>query len=224
MTDQPFTLFSPYADRFRVELLDRSGDAHDDALIAATLGCDNIASLRQVHGNQIIAVHEPTHREEQADGLITDTPNLTLTIRASDCQTFVAYDPELHVTGLLHAGWRGLVAKAIPAFIGALRTELGADPSRLLIAAGPSLCRQCAEFTDPVTELTGINPQFFQGRNADLRAVAEDQLFATGVKPEHFERHPDCTKCDNDRWLSYRGRDREAVAGGAGNVVACTLL
>lgn len=224
MIHHPFRLFSPYADRLSVQLLDRSDDTQSDQTIARQLGVDDSASLDQVHGNHVVLIREPTHRTIQADGLITDVRTLTLTIRAADCQMFVAYDPERNVAGLLHAGWRGLVAKAIPAFIETLQRELGAEPSRLLLGAGPSLCLQCAEFTDPALELTGIHPRFFHGRHADLRAIADDQLTQSGVVPQNMERHADCTKCHNDRWLSYRGTDREAVKAGRTNVLACTLL
>lgn len=96
-----------------VSFLTKEDNIHTDADIAARTGAHEIASLWQVHGNRTIIVREPTERKEQADGLITDKPDLLLTIRAADCQQILVYAPEQRVVGLLHVGWRGLLSSPI---------------------------------------------------------------------------------------------------------------
>jgi polyphenol oxidase len=183
----------------------------------------NFVSLNQVHGNNIVIVRSPSNRDHATDAALTDAENLWLTIRIADCQAFVIYAPDLHVIGVLHAGWKGLVNEIIPAFFETMQREWQIDPSTVLVGAAPSLCTNCAEFTDPQTELTGINPTFFSGRHADLRAIADDQLIRCGVKAENIERHPDCTKCNPDLYWTYRGGDKDAVKNGSTNMLTCRL-
>lgn len=222
MIEHPFALLRPYEDRVDVTLLTREDNVFDDAATMEALHADYLASAKQVHGNRTIIVDDETIGEEEADGMITDTENLTLMMRSADCQTFAAYSPSMHVAGVLHVGWRSLLNDAIPAFLSTMSRAFRTAPSGLLIVAGPSLCTKCAEFTDPSTELKGIDPKFFDGRHVNLRGIAEDQLFALGIKPAHFERHPGCPKCEPHVYWSYRA-DKEPVLEGARNVLAIRL-
>jgi YfiH family protein len=220
----PFRIFAPYQDRLNVAFFEKADDIHSDNQLAETLGTDRIVSLRQVHGNRIVIVGAPMLRTEEADGMWTKEKDLTLTIRVADCQSFIAYAPDAHIVGLLHSGWRGLVKGSIPAFIKTLTESFDVDPSKVLIGAGPSLCTKCAEFTDPKTELAGIDEKFFHGRNADLQAIADQQFIDAGVQKKNIERMTGCTKCDHETLWSYRGGDRDAVRNGYENVLTCSLL
>jgi polyphenol oxidase len=214
MITHPFHIFEPYQDHLAIHLCTKADELLNE---------DGLVSLKQIHGNNVVIARSPSQREKEADGVLTDQPDLTLTIRIADCQAFVVYAPRQHMIGLLHAGWKGLVSGIIPSFFQTMNDKWNVDPATVLIGAAPSLCTNCAEFTDPVTELVGINPRFFDGRNADLRAIADDQLMKCGVKAEYLERSPDCTKCNPDTYWTYRGGDREAVTKGSTNVLTCCL-
>lgn len=220
---EPFALFRPYADRVRLRLYDRS---------------DGIATredLRILEGHPIVDAEQPhkavtmivregsSDRVPGADGLATDVPGISLITRGADCQMFAMYDPVHHCGGVLHAGWRGLLAGAIPAFIDTLNHEWGTHPSDLIVGAGPSLCFDCGEFTNPTAELPGINPKFFRARLADLCGIALEQLRTAGVRPNNVERHADCTRCDNERWWSLRGGHKEYLRAGHQNALAFVL-
>lgn len=224
MIEQPFAVFTPHAARIRVALLTKTDAVATDADIGATLKASNIASLHQVHGGACVIVREPTQRTLQADAFATDTPGLTLTIRAADCQIFVLYAPKKGRIALVHAGWKGLLAGVLPHTVATLQSTWDIDPAELLAGAGPSLCTTCAEFTDPHRELPGIDARFFHGRCADLRGIADAQLCTAGIDPAHLERLPGCTRCSPEAYWTYRGGDREAVLAGHTNVLACTLL
>jgi polyphenol oxidase len=214
MTEHPFSIFEPYHDDLEVCLYTK-GDL--------PMKNKHIVSLNQVHGNKTVIVRSPSAREKTADGMLTDESGLCLTLRVSDCQGFVAYAPEQQVIGVLHAGWRGLVNGVIGSFFETMQNEWQMEPSTLYVAAAPSLCMRCAEFSDPVRELAGIDHRFFDGRHADLRAIADDQLRRCGILRGHIERHLDCTKCRNDAYWSYRGGDSEEVRKGSTNILTCRL-
>lgn len=223
MIKNPFTLFVPFADALDVTLLTKEDAMLTDADMRRALKTDRTASAQQTHEDLTTVVREPVERVAGADGLITDTTDLTLMVRMADCQTFVLYAPTQNVLGVLHAGWKGLVAGAIPQFFVTLKREFGIEGKDVYVGAGPSLCERCAEFTDPVNELPGIDPRFFNGRHADLNGIADQMLADAGVWRENIERMTDCVKCGSGDYYSYREGSEVVVNEGRRNVLAATL-
>ena len=220
----PFILLRPHANELDVALLTKVDDLHDDKGVARYMHADRIVTLHQVHGARTSIVRTPQRRTEDADGTITDTADLTLALRIADCQAFLIYAPTHRVVGLLHAGWRGLLAGAIPSFFATLQDTFGIDGGDVSVCVAPSLCLHCSEFTDPAGELPGIDPSFFHGRLVDLRGIADHQLHAAGVASDRIERHADCTKCNPARYWTYRGGDAKEVREGYENVLTARLL
>ncbi|KKW39510.1 hypothetical protein A2454_01570 [Candidatus Peribacteria bacterium RIFOXYC2_FULL_55_14] len=225
MIDQPFSLFAPYADRICVALFTKEDAILSDTDAAKHLGLQKAAGLHQVHGGKTVVVQEAHNRTIQADGMLTDTRELLLAVRWADCQNFVMYAPAAHVAGVLHVGWRGLLASAIPAFFSVLQKKWGIPASEVLVGAGPSLCLACAEYANPGHELRKRVSSAY-GRNCciDLQRMAEDQLKSCGVLPKHTERHSDCTRCHRETYWTYRGGHREQVLAGKTNMLCCALL
>lgn len=213
MQKNPFTILKPFNDKLEVFLFTKEDNITSDDQIG-----DNVASLWQVHGNKTIKVDSPTSREEQADGLVTDKKNLTLSIRMADCQPIIAYDPESNTIGLVHVGWRGLVAGAIPEFFKIM------NPASSYVCIGPSLCQKCAIFSDPKNELPDVDLKFVDETNSvDLMGAADEQLYELGVSLDRIERITECTSCNPYKYWAYRGGDRDAVKDGNTNVLACYL-
>ena len=223
MIDEPFTLFKSFEDEMRVSIFTKEDGIASDTEAAERLGSKNIAGLSQVHGNRTVVVRSDNDRIEDADGLITDEAGLVLTVRWADCQNFIIYAPERHVVGLLHAGWRGLVSDCIPEYFEALRENFGIEPQETCVGAGPSLCKNCAEFSSPEKELPDVDPRFFDGRHVDLRALAKNSLLSLGVSEENFEASDDCTRCSPERYWTYRGGDSDEVKKGKINRLCCVL-
>lgn len=224
MLPNPFPLLRPHRKTLSAVLFTKEDLLVSDEEVGKLLKANGVAALRQVHGGRAIVVREPIARTVEADALATDQPGLALTIRTADCQSFLVYEPEKHVAGLIHAGWRGLLAGIIPSFFDLLWEEWSIRPEHVVVAAGPSLCKTCSDFSDPARELHGIHHRFFDGKYVDLRGIAEDQFTALGVDPGRFERHTDCTRCHPERYWTYRGGHREEVTKGMTNLLACCLL
>jgi copper oxidase (laccase) domain-containing protein len=222
MITSPFSLFEQFQDKLDVRLIRKEDMIQDDAGTETLLG-SSVASVNQVHGSRILRVSEPEFSEEKADGIVTDIPGFFLTARSADCQTFVVYAPKQHVTGVMHVGWRGLVAHTITSFYDSLNQEWGIKPEETFVGAAPSLGLECAEFTDPLKELPTLPSKFFHGRLVDLQGIADDEFESLGVPASQRERMPECTKCQKDRYWSYRG-EKEAVVQGYRNVLCCALL
>ena len=210
------SLFPQFQDRIRTEFLGKT----DDRSVP-----DPRVKLWQVHGNRTIVAREAMDSTEKADGVITDKTGLHLTVRAADCQNFAIYAPEAHVAGVLHAGWRGVLADAVGQFVREMEREFDIVPEALYVAAGPSLCLRCAEYADPNHELRRkIDAQYVRDGHVDLRAAATNQFVIAGVPLKNIERHPDCTKCHPEQYYTYRGGDKADVESGVSNILVCTLL
>ena len=219
----PFPLLRQFSDRLNVALFTKSDDVRSDADAAVAIGAPRAAGLWQKHGNRTVILRNPSARTEQADGMLTDTPGLALCLRMADCQNFVVYAPERGVAGVVHVGWKGLIAGTIPEFFRALKNEWGIDGDDVFVGAGPSLCRKCAEFSDPAHELPSIPQRFIDGKKVDLQGAAAAQMIDAGVRSDRIDRHLDCTRCDPGTYWTYRGGDREAVIEGHTNMLVCSM-
>ena len=117
-----------------------------------------------------------------------------------------------------------MLAGGIEEFFAVMNREWNFEAKDILIGAAPSLCKTCAEFTDPAKELPGISEGFTEGRCVDLVGIADKKLQNLGVLDANRERMTGCTKCSPEQFWSYRGPDRERVMAGARNVLAIELI
>jgi hypothetical protein len=166
----------------------------------------------QVHSPRVVVARRPG-RWPETDGVITDRPDLVPSVQVADCIPLFLVDPENDVTGLIHAGWRGIVAGIVPRMLETLRS-LGCDNKSLRFLLGPSI-QQCCFEVGP--ELKGSFPVEFTrpGREdrtfVDLSGIVMAQLLQAGIRQEQVVRVTDCTHCSGDRYHSYR---RDGTAAG----------
>lgn len=223
----PFPLLEQFNDRLRIALFlkeDCPEQPLADQQCAEMIGVHEAAELWQVHGSDVIVVREPRERTDKADGMMTDTKRLALCVRTADCQQLLVYDPVKNVVGMIHAGWRGVVSGVIPNFFEKMKEEWSVNPSDVYVAAGPSLCQKCADFSDPEHELPNVDADLIDGKYVDLQNAATQQLKNEGVNPDHIVRHPNCTRCHPETYWTYRGGDREQVKSGLSNILVCALI
>lgn len=187
-------------------------------LVAAAAGYDPAAlvSMRHVHGTAVWRVGDPETGSEEFDGLVTDRPGAVLGAFAADCTPILFADPQHRVAGAAHAGWRGTVA-GVAQNVVARMVELGAERAAIRVALGPSIGPCCfevgpevvAEFTARLPGLAGLVVDGPKKQHIDLRRAQRALLEEVGIGPAHIDDAPPCTKCNPERFFSYRrdGRD-----------------
>lgn len=173
--------------------------------VAAAAGFDvsRLALARQVHQADLIEVdrgHAGVLGE--ADGLIVREPGPVAAILTADCAPVVVAGD--HTIGVLHAGWRGLVAGVIEAGLevleGANRAWIGPCIHACCYEVGPEVVDSFLARGLPVADLTHVDPA--QAAAAILkREGVGDVAVAT-----------DCTHC-GDAYFSFR---RDGVTGRQG--------
>lgn len=155
---------------------------------------------------------------DSADGLITDTPGVTLVVFAADCVPVYFIDPEHKAIGLAHAGWRGAAAGMPAVMVRRMKSEFGTDPEKLITAIGPSICKDCFEVDEPVAREFLKLPEsesFVSGPRerpgdggvkyqVDLWECCRRSLLSAGVLPEHIAVGGVCTMENSDLLFSHR--------------------
>jgi purine-nucleoside/S-methyl-5'-thioadenosine phosphorylase / adenosine deaminase len=150
---------------------------------------------------------------DHCDGLWSDEPGRAMLLLTADCMpiALVRSDGEVPAVGILHAGWRGLLAGIVGAGVRALG-------SRGLVAAiGPSIGPCCYEVGEEVARpyREAFGDDVARDGTLDLWTAAERALRAAGV--HHIERSNICTSCHGERFFSHR---RDAGKTGRQGVIA----
>lgn len=187
---------------------------------AAGFDSDSLVCGCQVHKTEIRRV-DGGHRGlgiwrendcDNADGLCTNDPGVTLVIYAADCVPVYFFDPEHQAVGLAHAGWRGTVAGMPGVMARRMAAEFGSRPEALLVAIGPSICQACFEVDEPVAKeflalesaekfVTGPEHEKY---HVDLWECCRQNLLEAGVLPEHITIGGVCTMEESDLLFSHR--------------------
>jgi YfiH family protein len=187
-------------------------------LLAQHVGYDpqELVATRHVHGTAVWAVGEPLTADAEFDGLVCDRPGPVLGAFAADCVPILFADPDRRVVGACHAGWRGAV-HGVAANTIARMVELGARADQIRVALGPSIGPCCFEVGPEVVDefravfgdVPGMVPRGPHKDHIDLRVALRTSLERAGVVANHIDDHPPCTKCEPDRFFSYRrdGKD-----------------
>ena len=104
----------------------------------------NLCFTKQVHGREVRVVTDADRRElftpfkYEADGIVTNVPNLPLICFTADCVPVLLCDPEAGVAAAVHCGWRSTVADILGAAVDKM-IGLGALPESICAAIGPAI-------------------------------------------------------------------------------------
>lgn len=177
---------------------------------------DALVATRHVHGTSVWRVGEPMPEPAEFDGMVCDRPGPVLAAFAADCIPLLFAEPEARVIGAAHAGWRGTVG-GIARNVVARMVELGARADRVRVALGPSIGPCCfevgpevvAQFRAELGDVPGLVVAGPRKDHVDLRVATRALLERAGVRAEHIDDRPPCTRCEGERFFSYRrdGKD-----------------
>jgi YfiH family protein len=206
----------PYAS---LNLGRKSGDdvAHVDEnrrIACDAIGADleALALNYQVHSDRVLRA-APGLRDEHADGLWTDEPDLPILAMSADCLPIVLAraGAEKSAVAVLHAGWKGLLAGIVES--GAASLGHGTLAAAIGPGIGPCCYEVGEEVAAPFRERFGDD--VVRGHRLDLWTSAERALRAAGV--EHVDRFDRCTACEPETFFSHR---RDAGRTGRQGVIA----
>ncbi len=176
---------------------------------------ERVAAGGTAHGTEVVLVDEKNAGQYllNADALVSNVPNLFLTITAADCLPVFYYNPVSVSFGVAHAGWRGLAKGILENTARALQNVYGAKAEDLLIAIGPHIRACHYEVGREVAIL--FNQKNIERRNGHLFASLADEagsrLRGLGVK--RISVSSACTYCDTEKFYSARRDKSEPLEG-----------
>ncbi|MGA9532765.1 MAG: peptidoglycan editing factor PgeF [Anaerolineales bacterium] len=180
--------------------------------------------LWQVHAARVVRASEPRHGPPypKADGVVTDSTDVTLWMRFADCVPILIYDPVRPAVGMAHAGWKGTVRQVVSALIHRMQVDFGSEPSDLRAAIGPAVAGHHypvgADVVDALHGQWGDDAAPFlrweEGTaHLDLAGANTHLLREAGVAD--IERADICTMCNLSDWFSHRGEHGQTGRFGA---------
>jgi hypothetical protein len=155
------------------------------------------------------------------DALIVGETNIPALILVADCAPLVLVDETHRVFALVHAGWRGAVARIASQTVRKMEGAFGSNPADIRVGIGPHLCAACFEIGDEVEHAAmEIAPQSIVGKyekpHLDLRTLLRADVENSGVLPARIESMNRCPRCEVETFFSHRGQG--GVAGRFGLV------
>jgi YfiH family protein len=148
----------------------------------------------------------------ETDTLLTRDAKVPLLLRYADCTPIMLYDPQSKAFAVVHSGWRGTVAGAVPAAIKAMSEAFDTRPAEIVAGVGPSIGPCCYEVGDEVAaaareafdDAEALLPRNGSGRHHfDLWQANRRWLIEAGVR--QIEVAEICTACHQADFFSYRG-------------------
>lgn len=164
----------------------------------STISQDGMASLRQIHSAVCLPVAVPGLAGE-GDALITNAPDLALSIRTADCLPILLADPVNRAIAAIHAGWRGTAGRIVLEALTKMRQLYGTEPGDVIAAIGPGIGGCCYEVGEDVGRQLGIE----RAGRVDLASLNRQLLTRARVPDSQIETAGLCTFCDA-RFYSYR--------------------
>ena len=188
----------------------------------AGVAYDSMARINHAHGDTILRL-STAHcgrgffKEELplCDGLITNDPGVTLVTAHADCCVYFLHDPVTRSAGIVHAGWKGTLARIGGKTVARMQDEFGADPKDLMVAVGPCICKDCFEVDEALAEkfiaefqFDGLSKKGCPGKAfVDLEMAAAIQFLDAGIVPSNMTLMHACTYEAPDVFFSHR-RDK----------------
>jgi hypothetical protein len=191
------------------------------------INIENVTVPALAHGTKIAHITQkergmggknPKSAILETDGLITSEKGIFLMVTAADCLPIMFYNPVIKLTGVIHAGWRGIIGKIVPRAIERMESY-GSRSEDLFVGIGPGICqRHFIVRSDILPMFSAAYPKATFLRNndgyIDLKRAAVLDLEKAGVLSRNIEVSEYCPYCNNSLFGSYRkeGEGVPAVA------------
>jgi len=197
----------------RHPLLAACGVEHGFGLRGASR--EGLLRPRQVHGARVAtaaACAGPSPPD--ADAIISKLAGQAVAVVTADCVPILVAAADGSAVAAVHAGWRGLAAGVIGVGVAALG-EMGGGSTSLVAVVGPHIGACCYEVDQPVLDRLGdrfgdslanaVRPSRPGHFRLDLGGLSRLALSLAGLRPAAVGEVSDaCTRCDADRFHSYR--------------------
>jgi YfiH family protein len=173
--------------------------------------CRNVATLRQIHSDSVIAAEGRSGSLGEGDALIENTPGALVAVKTADCIPLLIVDPRNRAVAAVHAGWRGTARNIGARAIAELHGKFSSRAEDLHVAIGPGIGKCCYEVGPDVgmqfREYDETLRDITHPVHVDLAEINRQQIMGTGVPSRQIYIAGLCTMCRAE-FHSYR-RDKQ---------------
>lgn len=165
--------------------------------------------VRKVDENDIINIYDEA-LAPRADGLITNSKQITLYNYQADCSIIHLLDIENRAIGSLHASWKGSLNGIIQNTVEAMIDAYGTNPQNIIAVINPTIAGCCFEVGEEVANKfleqgfrSFILTEYIKP-HIDLFGVNRKILQSCNIPNENIYTVDLCTHCNSDLFHSYR--------------------
>ena len=169
------------------------------------LNPNHVVNPKQIHSPEVKFVYTPGEIAA-TDALISKSNSIVLSIQVADCIPLFLADPLNGIIGLVHAGWRGIEKRIISDTVN-IMVQKGGSRKGIIAFMGPSIRQCCFEIGPEVSKKFPIDCLINGNQDRsflDLQQVATNQLIDSQVLDKNILSSEECTKCNPDKYFSYR--------------------
>ena len=195
--------------------LEETSDIND--LLKQT-NLEMIKTVNQVHGDEFLYLNDAYEFQKSydADAIITGLIGFGVGVYTADCVPLIFFDEDKNIWGVIHAGWRGTLARITEKVSQYLISKQGCNINTLKFVIGPCIEGSCYEIGEEIADQfqnAFSNSHLYLTKNngskysLDLRTANIEQLKSIGIKLIDIVNI--CTMCDAD-YPSYRRDGKNA--------------
>lgn len=154
------------------------------AVGALSLEEDKLIFLKKLaHNNQsyIVSSDQSGELMDERDALITHDPGLPISLAVADCLPIILAGQGKEFVAVVHAGWRGTVARVASETVNKIAWEFGIKAKNMAAALGPAIQAESYEVGDEVID----------AMQQELPEYANDTIIENGAK-----KHLDIVKAN----------------------------
>lgn len=136
----------------------KSGDkaeyiAENRRIVAEHMGteADLLWGGLQVHGTHIKRISRASHAICEADGAVTDDPDVVISVVTADCAPVLLSTKDGKIVGAAHAGWRGAADGILETVVDRM-IGLGAESQDIVAVVGPCIAVTHYEVRDDMRQ------------------------------------------------------------------------
>lgn len=202
---------------------------------ALHLDFDSLCAAEQVHGSHVKKILRAdagrgrcdySDAIPQTDALITNERDISLLLCVADCSPIFLFDKNQRAAAIIHAGWKGTLAKIVEKTLRKMMDEFGSNPKDIFAGIGPTIgtepnCEGYEVSLDLVNKFT-LNFQedaekFIQKDNGkfylNLAKANILQLQKMGVPDENIDAANLCTLENSSWFFSHRSMHGQGQTG-----------
>ncbi len=173
----------------------------------------------QTHGDQVrmidreFMMFNPQQRVKYlqgVDALVTNQPQICIGVTTADCVPVLIYDPVKQAAAVVHAGWRGTVARIAGKTVREMQESFSCNPADMIAAIGPSIGPDAFEVGEEVAEEfrnNGFEQTIISNNHKphiNLWMANQQDLSEAGLRIEQIEIAGICTYTNHEQFFSAR--------------------